>query len=250
MELPPGPWHFNRKHIRLQSLSNHWIKLNSSREDRVGSRELKEYLVKYAPKKAYMSVMDYLRPQLVGPRRNFKNALPVQGAFVADIDSYMVSIGHDHYLDPTWVVCVGCLQKSKAMTLRLCDRILEDYSNIQIVFSGKRGFHVWVMDFDYKRYVRPNPRDPFKTQASARYKYARTLTEHPWDRAHFILSCDPLRVMTVPNSLNLETGLVCLRVGSPWVLENLDMRRLVEKASPLSKALAEPYPASMIYQMV
>ena len=56
--------------------------------------------------------------------------------------------------------------------------------------------------------------------------------------------------MTIPNTLNLETGPVCLQIGSPGVLENLDMRRLVEKASPLSKALEEPYPASMLYQMV
>ena len=106
------------------------------------------------------------------------------------------------------------------------------------------------MGFDYKRYVKPNPRDPIRVQASARFKYARSLVAHAWDRTHFILSCDPLRVMTIPNTLNLETGPVCLQIGSPGVLENLDMRRLVEKASPLSKALEEPYPASMLYQMV
>ena len=136
------------------------------------------------------------------------------------------------------------------MTLELADKILEDYSDVQIVFSGRRGFHIWVMDFDYKRYVKPNPKDPLKVQAAARFKYARSLVDHAWDRPHFILSCDPLRVMAIPNTLNLETGLVCLHVGRPWILEHLDMRRLVEKASPLSKALADPYPASMIYQMV
>ena len=56
--------------------------------------------------------------------------------------------------------------------------------------------------------------------------------------------------MAVPNSLNLETGLVCLHIGGPHQLERLDMRRLVEKACPLGEALDEPYPASMIYQMV
>jgi hypothetical protein len=86
-----------------------------------------------------------------------------------------------------------------------------------------------------------------KAQAAARYLYARSLHGHPRDRSHFILSCDPLRVMSIPNTLNLDTGLVCLHVGRSWVLEHLDMRKLVEKASPLRHIYSEPFPASKLY---
>ncbi|MCJ7770107.1 hypothetical protein MUP37_00865 [Candidatus Bathyarchaeota archaeon] len=74
---------------------------------------MKEYLAKFAARHAYMSVMDYLRPQLIGPRQRFKNAIPLQGAFVIDVDSYQRARGHDHKLDPIWGTCLGCLAKSK-----------------------------------------------------------------------------------------------------------------------------------------
>ncbi|MGD0978213.1 MAG: hypothetical protein ABR962_03630 [Candidatus Bathyarchaeia archaeon] len=39
------------------------------------------------------------------------------------------------------------------------------------------------------------------------------------DRAHFTVSVDPMRVVTVPNTVNGKTGLICTFIGSPRDLE-------------------------------
>jgi hypothetical protein len=40
-----------------------------------------------------------------------------------------------------------------------------------------------------------------------------------------------------------------LHIGRSWVLENLSIRRLVEKPSPLAHIYSEPYPASMLWMI-
>ena len=57
--------------------------------------------------------------------------------YVFDVDSNNVWIPHDH--DKTHVVCRECLWNSKRVTLHIAEAIEENYSKIQIVFSGRRG---------------------------------------------------------------------------------------------------------------
>ena len=137
------------------------------------------------------------------------------GEFVVDVDSYFRSRPHRHIKDPVWNICHGCLEISRDLALQICDRILENHSDIQIVFSGRRGFHIHVLDFDYKDWSRPSAENPLKAMVAGRYKYALTiLPDYSWDRSHFILSCDPMRVVTVPETLNIDTGLVCSNIGA------------------------------------
>ena len=55
-----------------------------------------------------------------------------------------------------------------------------------------------------------------------------------WDRSHFILSVDPLRVVTVPETLNADTGLVCILVGGVEDLERRSIHELLNHSSPTS----------------
>ena len=72
-----------------------------------------------------------------------------------------------------------------------------------------------------------------KAMAAARYKYAsHVLPGTVWDTSHFIVSVDPMRVITVPNTLNLDTGLICLHIGTPNDLENTSISSMLEKAAP------------------
>ncbi|MCW4040126.1 MAG: hypothetical protein NWE83_05165 [Candidatus Bathyarchaeota archaeon] len=69
--------------------------------------------------------------------------------------------------------------------------------------------------------------------ASARYKYAsKVLPGTVWDTSHFIVSVDPMRVITVPNTLNLDTGLICLHIGSPNDLDHTNILSMLEHAVP------------------
>jgi hypothetical protein len=68
-----------------------------------------------------------------------------------------------------------------------------------------------------------------KAMAAARYKYAsKVLPGTVWDTSHFVVSVDPMRVITVPNTLNLRTGLICLHVGDPNELEKINIPSMLE----------------------
>jgi len=82
---------------------------------------------------------------------------------------------------------------------------------MHMVFSGRRGFHVHVLDFDLLDWTHYNDRKPLKSHEVARYKYTRHLKAAcgGFDRHHFILRSDVTRVITLTRSLNGETGLIC-----------------------------------------
>jgi hypothetical protein len=230
--LSEKPWRFSRKHFRIELLNGVFVKLNRF-ENRINARELQRYLFKYAPRHAFMSVMDYLFPERVGRKYKAKYAVPIGGEFVLDVDSFMRKRQHHHSWHPQYEVCEGCLDISKHLTLELCDRINRTHTSTQIVFSGCRCFHIHVLDFNYRDWTRPNPQNPMKAMAAARYKYAsKVLPGTVWDTSHFIVSIDPMRVMTVPKTLNLDTGLICLHIGTPNDLESTNIPSMLEEAAP------------------
>jgi hypothetical protein len=232
LPLSEKPWKFSRKHFRIELLNGVFVKLNRF-ENRIHAGELQRYLFKYAPRHAFMSVTDYLFPERVGRKCKAKYAVPIGGEFVVDVDSFMRKRMHDHSWHPQYEVCEGCLDISKHLTLELCDRIQATHQNIQTVFSGRRGFHIHILDFNYRDWSRPNPRNPMKAMAAARYRYAsKVLPGTVWDKNHFIVSVDPMRVITVPNTLNLDTGLICLHIGYPKNLESTSIPSMLEQAAP------------------
>ena len=233
-ELKGEPWNFSRKHFRVETLNGVWVKLNRL-ENRLNPEELRGYLARYVPGHVYMSVTDWLFPERVGPKHKARSAVPIGGEFAIDVDSYLGRRAHRHSISPVTGVCEGCLEVSKHLALELCDRVLDHYSRVQVVFSGRRGFHVHVLDFSYRDWAKPNMGNPLKAMAAARFRYALQVYGRHWDRSHFILSVDPMRVVTVPGTLNVDSGLICLNVGGAGDLEALDIWGLLERASPVSE---------------
>jgi DNA primase catalytic subunit len=186
--------------------------------------------VKYAPIHVYFSVMDWLFPERVGKKYKANYAYPIGGEYVVDVDSHNVWVPHNH--DECHPICMECLYISKDLALHICEAIEENYKDIQIVFSDRRGFHIHVLDFNLRDWTYYNDHHPIKSHEVARFKYTRHLAfnRYGFNRPHFIVSTDPMRLIAVPNSLNGVSGLRCLPIGGRRDLERLSIESLVEKA--------------------
>lgn len=224
--------HLWNKHIKIRAQDGNFYKLNKLRP-RLTFKALKRLCIHYVPRSVYMSALNYLMPERVGRKKYLKHAYPFGGSYCIDIDSHVLRKRHNHRMD-TRGLCVNCIDVSKEATLSITDKISENYSDIQIIFSGRRGFHIWVRDFNPSDWVNHQGCIP-KTFESSRYVYSLKLkkTVEGFDSPHFILSCDVTRVLSFPNSLNARTGLKCLAIGTPQSLEALEPINIIQEADAI-----------------
>jgi len=229
----PCVWNLRRKHFRVLLLNGRFLKLNKFR-NRIGLKDLCSLSAKYAPIHVYFSVLNWLFPERVGKKYKANRAVPLSGEYVCDVDSHNILIPHNH--NRSRPICSQCLLNSKLLTMHICEAIEENYSKIQIVFSGRRGFHAHVLDFNLRDWTYYNERDPIKSHEVARFKYSKMLAGRcdGFNRAHFILASDPMRIVSVPYSLNAATGLACIPIGDRKALERLTIDSLIKNASLLS----------------
>jgi hypothetical protein len=131
---------------------------------------------------------------------------------------------------------------AKTLTLQLCEIIEKYYSRLAVVFSGRMGFH--VLDFNYRDWVRYRERDPIWCHHASRFKLTKLLQKqtHVFDRAHFTVSVDPMRLVTVPSTLNARTGLVCSFIGDEKDLERLTIQEILGKSREFAKFHGYPEP--------
>ena len=73
----------------------------------------------------------------------------------------------------------------------------------------------------------------------SRFKYSKYLAVQcdGFNRSHFIVASDPMRIVSVPYSLNAVSGVICLPVGNRRSLEHLDVEELVRKANGFLNAI-------------
>lgn len=135
--------------MRIEILNHRFVKLNKF-ENRLNFRELKEYCIKLSPLHVYMSVLNWLFPERVCKKYKGKYAVPIGGEYVIDIDIYVIHKRHRHHYSALRKICEECLRISQALMVEVCEKVKEHYSKIAIVFSGKRGFHVHVLDFNFR----------------------------------------------------------------------------------------------------
>jgi len=239
----PSVWRLSRKHFRVVLSDGRFVKLDRF-ANRLNSKDLRFYCWKLKPLHVYFSVLNWLFPERVGKKYKARYCVPLNGEYVVDIDSYMMFFKHEHKLDPEWNVCPQCLDMSKRLTLQVCEAIENYYSRLAIVFSGRLGFHVHVLDFHYKDWARYKEKDPIWCHQTSRFKLTRLLQKQTFvfDRAHFIVSVDPMRIVTVPNTLNGETGLICSFIGNGKDLEKLSIPYLLERSKAFSKFQGYPEP--------
>ncbi len=113
-----------------------------------------------------------------------------------------------------------------------------------VVFSGNHGFHIHVLDFAITDWTHMNYSNLVKSHEVARYSFSKaiTLQAYCFDRAHFILAVDPMRVITVPNSLNGETGLKCIYTGDRKALERRTVENVLWQATSVKERYGYPEP--------
>lgn len=232
----PSVWRLSRKHFRVVLRDRRFVKLNKF-ANRLAPKDLRFYCWKLKPLHVYFSVLNWLFPERVGKKYKARYCVPLNGEYVVDIDSYMMFFKHEHKLDPEWNVCPQCLDMSKRLTLQVCEAIENYYSKLAIVFSGRLGFHVHVLDFHYKDWAGYREKDPIWCHQTSRFKFTRLLQKQAFvfDRAHFIVSVDPMRIVTVPNTLNGKTGLICSFIGNRNDLEKLSIPNLLERSKAFSR---------------
>ena len=246
LEVPKN-WNLSRKHVRIQLSNGRFVKVNKFR-NRLNEGELRECCVRFSPLHVYFSVLNWLFPERVGKKYKANYAVPLNGEYVIDVDSYLVQAPHRHYSSGLSGICYECLEISRGLTVLACERIEEYYSDIAIAFSGKRGFHIHVLDFNFRDWTHYNERNPIKSHEVARYKFSKILSldTYVFDRAHFILSVDPMRVLSVPNSLNAETGLMCSYIGDRKGLEATSIRNLIYYSNPALSIYGYPEPVKAV----
>jgi len=233
----PKFWNLSRKHVRIALYNGRFLKLNRFR-NRLSTRELRYFCVKYAPVHVYFSVLDWLFPERMGKKHKANHSLPIGGEYIVDVDANVIPLEHRHYNRGT--VCPDCLYNAKLLAVHISEAIEQNYTDVMIVFSGRKGFHIHVSDFNLRDWTYYNERNPIKSQEVARFRYTKFLASFlPVNRPHFLLSTDPMRIISVPYSLNGETGLVCVPVGDRKTLERLTVDEILKLASPYSHELLD-----------
>lgn len=230
---PLEPWNIGRKQIRILAGGRRLIKLNTL-GNRVNEKALWKLCSKHAPTHVYMSILNYLFPERVGGEGKAEHAHPVGGEYVVDTDTLLFRRMDSHEHPRTWI-CTGCVEVARKYTIRLSELIEENYSDIAIVFSGGRGFHIHVLDFNVKDWTHCDEHNPVESHEAARLKYTLHLArmlDAGFDEPHFTLSLDPMRLISVPHTLNASTGLVCKPIGSRMVLERKSAARILDEANP------------------
>lgn len=240
----PKIWNLSRKHVRIQASDGKFVKLNKF-QNRLNERELRDCCARFSPLHVYFSVLNWLFPERVGKKYKGNYAIPLgNGEFVVDIDSYVCHRWHKHKRSQIWQVCDLCLEISKHLTSQACLQIEDYYSNIHIVFSGKNGFHIHVLDFDVRDWTQKNYRNLVKTHEVARFRFSRiiSLQTYCFDRSHFTLSVDPMRIITVPCTLNADSGLVCTYIGDRKDLELQTVENIIVNSQPVKELYSYPEP--------
>lgn len=224
--------HFWRKEVRIETPSGDTIVLNRLR-NRLNFRVLKRLCIELLPVHVYQSALNWAKPWAVQSKNKSYRAYPFRtGEYVVDIDSYLAYQPHSHRTrnnEP----CEGCLQNAYDLTLKMLEKIEENYSDIKLVFSGRQGFHAHVFDFQIEDWTRIDEKYLLKSHEVARYLYTSHLAEtipEAFDKAHFTLSCDPMRVISMPESLNGVTGVSCSYLGDSKQFKRLTVEEIMRKA--------------------
>jgi len=203
-------WHL----YRFQKFDGTWYQLKDNVRS---SKHLKKILLKrtWAPKHVYYSVLRWLHPQKVGTMKERKYCLG--GPLVFDLDIL------------TELSC-NSLEKSKDDLVKFVNFLEYElgFADFSFVFSGRRGFHVYVFDFDPNKFSNLlNDQYREQIEIDARKKIAEIVRAKRYD-VDVNVSSDTRRIIRLPSTLHGETALKCTFIGSNTSdLERFEIRSCI-----------------------
>jgi DNA primase catalytic subunit len=195
------------RHFRLRTTQG-WVKVKR----RVRSPE---DLRSYSYVKAYVSLARYLFPWRVGPLYALHRAYPMGTDFGVDIDGYMARLPLQRCVARGF--CEDEVEYARQLALEALDALRQNYTSIKTVFTGRRGYQLWVLDFDWRDWVGREPRslrDLVLLMSLAKARYTRIIASQlAWlDQAHLRVMSDLTRVFALPGTVDRRTGLAVIEV--------------------------------------
>jgi DNA primase catalytic subunit len=165
--------------------------------------------------KAYCSLARYLFPERVGPLYRLHRAYPLGTDFGVDVDGYMACLPLRRLVRASFFE--DEVEHARLLALEALDAVRQNYSRVKAVFTGRRGYQLWILDFDWRDWVSRDPRtlrELVELMVFAKRRYAQVLTAQlAWlDRAHLRVMEDLARLFALPSTVDRRTGLAVVEV--------------------------------------
>ena len=174
-------------------------------QDRVRTGQaLLPHLARAAPHHGYFTTSTWLDPQRLGPKDLAKAK---RGGYQV---AHNVFLNQGLYFD---IDLKASLAEAARHLLRLRDLLHAEwgFTEFKAVYSGSKGFHLYVLDFDIKDFVPAVEADPRKREdqhpvVKARFTDAAVKAGIAVDVA---VTLDPRRILRVPGSVHGKTLNLC-----------------------------------------
>lgn len=167
-------------------------------------KTLLDHLQRSAPHHAYFTTSTWLDPQRLGPR-DFKKAK--RGGYPV---AHNVFLNQGLYFD---IDIKTSLAEAAAHLLRLRDLMAREwgFEEFKAVYSGSKGFHLYVLDFELRDFVKQVEADPRKREdqhpvVKAKFTEAAVKAGIAVDVA---VTLDPRRILRVPGTVHGKTLNLC-----------------------------------------
>ncbi len=180
---------------------------------------LKNILKNYElpPIRVFFSVFEWLQPEKIGSK-NFNDVCFGSSFLVFDIDGEKLHFPHTINKKG---FCRECIENARRETIKLA-YFLETkygYSNFYVVFSGRKGFHLYVLDYEKEQ-------DFGKFYEYREYRKRRKIVKDIIEngiRIDPIVTLDTRRIIGLPSSVHGYTGLALYNIGSIQKLEKFKL---------------------------
>jgi DNA primase catalytic subunit len=173
---------------------------------------------KEPPLRVYMSQLEWLRPDEIGAK-NIKDICLGTDFLIFDVDGTNL---HSHHFIYKNGLCKKCIEQAKKETIHLAEYLETrfGYSNFFVIFSGRKGFHLYVLDYGR---IRTDQKFVEYREQKRRRKIVE-LIKKAGIRIDENTTIDTRRIIGVPSTLHSFTGLPLYAIGDIQKLERFKIK--------------------------